>query len=200
MIGSLSTNQYAAVVANPAVAAGDSPQELLAKIVQANRALLARYDQYAFTRPADVLAYAANDVIGATGVGGAILPFVIGVGSAESIVLNTGLLIYGAAALPTGMTGFRLHIYSAVPDNTADNAAFALVSAPDIAAYQGYVTFGTPEVVGGTLVSRATGIAMQCAPLTATTLYGKLQTLGGFTPTSAAAVTIDLYGTKLATS
>jgi hypothetical protein len=198
MTGSLSANALAAALATPTPAAGDSPQQLLAKILVANRTLIARYDQFAFVRPSNTTAYTANDVVGATGAGGAVLPFVIGVGAAENITINSALLIYGAAAVPSGMAGFRLHLYSAAPDNIADNAAYALSSAGDIAAYQGYISFDAPAVVGGVLTSQVTGINIPCAPLAATTLYGQLQTLGAFTPASAAAVTIDLYGTKLA--
>lgn len=149
-----------------------------------------------FTRPANTTAYDPGDVIGAADVGtpanaGDARFELTNIGPAGGYVFITDVLHrIDVAALPSGMGAFRLHFFNALPAAILDNAAFNLVAA-DRAKYLGYVQVNTPDDLGDTLwsenvqrnkrVKLADGI---------TSLWVELQTLNGYTPTSAAVKTI----------
>lgn len=61
------------------------------------------------TRPADTTAYTANDV-----VGGAVSFPAIAWQGADFIITSASLAI-DIAAVPTGMSGFRAHLYNITP-------------------------------------------------------------------------------------
>jgi hypothetical protein len=149
-----------------------------------------------FTRPNDTTAYAANDVIGVTGGNAGIHSFAIGSSAAEKLMLISALLRIDLAAVPAGMAGFRLHMFNDTPDAVADNAAFVLSSAGDRGKYLGYLDFALPTVNGATLLSQTAGINLQLPALVATTLYGQLQTLGGYTPAAQTTFSIQLNAIK----
>ena len=129
------------------------------------------------TRPANVTPYTAGDV-----VGGAIAFTTIGP-SAGHIIITSVDLRYDVAAIPAGMTSFRLHLYTVTPPSaTADNAAWDL-PAGDREAYIGYIDIGSPADVGSTLFVQLDGLNKQAKLATAeTSLYGYLVTNGGYTP------------------
>lgn len=130
------------------------------------------------TRPANTTAYTALDVIGDNSV----ITFA-SIGTTAGHIMLTNLRFeYDVAALPSGMTGLRLHLYNAAPTAISDNAAFDLPSG-DRDKYLGYIDVGTPVDLGATLWSQNPDARVQVKLASASTsLYGILQTTTGFTP------------------
>ena len=129
------------------------------------------------TRPANVTAYTANDV-----VGGAITFASIGA-SAGYVTIMGADLRYDASAVPSGMAGMRLYLYSVTPPSAiADNTVWDLPSG-DRASFMGYIDLGAPVDLGSTLYTQVDNINRQ-VKLGAgeTALYGYLVTTGGYTP------------------
>jgi hypothetical protein len=150
----------------------------------------------ATTRTNDTAAYAAGDVIGTgTGAAGAVLTFAAAGPSGGNLLITGADLMPALAAVPAGMTSFRLHLYDASPASAlGDNAAWDLPSG-DRANYLGYVDLGTPVDVGSTLWVQNDGIKRQVTLANAsTTLYGYLVTVGGFTPAAQTVFTVNLKG------
>jgi len=139
-------------------------------------------------RPDNVTTYGAGDVVGNTS---SIISFGYIAKGIKKILGARHL--YGEATVPAGMAAFNLHLYSSSPTNIADNAAYALASA-DAANYLGMVVL-TLVVVKG-----ATGAACfsQDDEVNMTidspggSLYGLLETVGGYTPVAETVHTITL--------
>lgn len=130
--------------------------------------------QRTVTRPANTTAYTAGDVLG-----GAITFYGMG-NVAGHIIITYASLRADVAAIPAGMTSFRLHLYTATPPSAiADNAAWDL-PAGDRANYLGYIDIGSPADFGATLFVQNDGLSMQI-PCDGD-LYGYLVTNGAFTP------------------
>lgn len=146
-----------------------------------------------FTRPDNATAYTAGDVVGTDPA--ANLSFAsMGVAGDEIVILSARLLVKKAAtnlALPSGCTGFRLHLFSEAPTAIADNTAFALPYA-DADKYIGNITISTPTDKGDALFSQDDGINMP-VNLVGTGIYGILETIGAYTPTALAVKTISLH-------
>ncbi|HYD00304.1 MAG TPA: hypothetical protein VEB22_03690 [Phycisphaerales bacterium] len=137
------------------------------------------------TRPANTTAYAAGDVIGDTG-GSAIIEFTNMGPAGGHVVISAAELRINLSAVPSGMTTFRLHLYDAAPDAKADNDAWDLSSSGDRGKYLGYIDLGAPQDLGSSLFAEfpfPVGKQVKLASA-ATSLYGLLQTVGAFTPTS----------------
>jgi len=127
------------------------------------------------TRPANVAPYTAKDVLGGAQSFASIGP------SAAAIMITGAQLEIDIATIPSGMTGFVLHLYNVTPPSAiADNGAFTLPSG-DRAAYLGFIDLGSPENLGATLYVEATNINKQ-VKLSGTGLFAYLVTTGGFTP------------------
>jgi len=143
------------------------------------------------TRPSDTTAYAAGDVIGDTD-GSAIFTFanMAKTGGGEIMITSIELEI-DVAALPSGFAGTNVRLYNASPTAIADNAAWDLPSG-DRGKYLGKVLLGTPVDEGTTLFSDNDGINKQIK-LTSTSLFVELQTVGAFTPTSAAVNRLTIH-------
>lgn len=130
------------------------------------------------TRPANATPYTANDVV--RDVTNQLQFPSMGPSGGEIVITSTELEI-DVAAVPSGMTSFRLYLYSVTPPSAlADNAAFDLPSG-DRASFLGYVDLGTPVDLGSTLYARTDAINAQFK-LAGTSLFGYLVTNGGFTP------------------
>jgi hypothetical protein len=141
------------------------------------------------TRPSNTTAYAAGDVVGDTS-GSAILTL-SNIGPVGGFVqLQSLALVFSDSAVPSGMSGFRLHLYSASPTAIADNAVFDLVSG-ERASYMGYVDFPAPLDLGSTLYSQVDypGRLLKLAA-SSSSLFAELQTLGAYTPVSASTVEV----------
>lgn len=127
------------------------------------------------TRPANVTAYTAGDVLG-----GALDLGVLGP-SAAAVMITSVQLEADIAAIPSGQTTWSLHLYSVTPPSgIADNGAWDLPSG-DRASYLGQITLTTLVDQGSTLYMESNGINKQVR-LSGTHLFGYLVTVGGFTP------------------
>lgn len=130
------------------------------------------------TRPANTTAYSAGDV-----VGGVLTIASAGPSGGTALLTGTRLEL-DIAAVPTGMTYFTLHIYSATPPSAyADNAAWDLPSG-DRSVYMGNVIVGTPVDLGSTLYVEINNINKLLKLVGGSTLYGYLVTATGYTPAS----------------
>lgn len=129
------------------------------------------------TRPANVTAYTAGDVVGGVITFPAIGP------AAGHVLITSADVRYDVTAIPPGLTTSRLHLYSVTPPSAlADNAAWDL-PAGDRAAYIGYVDFTVFTDLGSTLFTQVDGLNKQVMLAAASSsLFGYLQTIGGFAP------------------
>ena len=128
------------------------------------------------TRPANITAYTAGDV-----VGGALSITSIGPGGSSPIMITTVQLELDIAAVPVGMTGFRLYLYNVTPPSAvADNGVFTL-PAGDRASFLGFIDINSPLALGATCYIENANINKQLK-LTGTGLFGYLVTTAGYTP------------------
>lgn len=114
-------------------------------------AVRAYYERVLVTRPANVTAYAAGDVIGAAANAAFEVPL-IGPEGGMVQLQSLRLLIHSATQL-TNPGALRLHFYSAAPTGIADNAVWDLPSG-DRAAYLDYIDLPAPVDMGSTLLVR----------------------------------------------
>jgi hypothetical protein len=153
---------------------------------------MAYKSQITVTRPANTTAYAAGDVVGGviafTGAG----PF-----GAHCIITGAALQI-DVTAVPSGMTSFRLHLYSATPPSAlADNAAWTF-TASDRAVYLGYIDLGSPALQGTGLYCQIDGVNHQVLLGVTSSLFGYLVTNGGYTPAAVSETYVPaLYAVDL---
>jgi hypothetical protein len=148
------------------------------------------------TRPANTTTYAATDVVGGTPT--AVLTFAsIGPSGGRIEIIGSSLEI-DVAAVPSGMTSFRLHLYSVTPPSAlADDAAWDL-PAGDRASYLGYIDLGTPADLGSTLYVQDETVRKPIKLATgSTTIYGYLVSNGAYVATSAAVKVITLHAVAL---
>jgi hypothetical protein len=156
----------------------------------ADGGLTAAYQaQQTVTRPANVTPYTALDVLG----GRFEIP---NIGPAGGLVrVMSASLMAAIAAVPAGMTNFRLHLYNALQaSNIADNAAFDLTAA-DRASYQGYIDLPNMVDMGATLAANLDNLN-KIVKLAAgqTSLWAYLVTTGGFTPAANSEVYTPTLG------
>lgn len=150
------------------------------------------------TRTADTNAYLANDVLGAATGSTAALTFA-GAGRAGGDMLITGATLeIDVTAIPSGMTSFDLHLYSATPPSAlGDNIAWDLPSG-DRTSYLGKISLGSPADLGSTLWSDQTQINKQIKlAASVSSVFGYLVTVGAYTPASATVHVITLHSVAL---
>jgi hypothetical protein len=147
-------------------------------------------------RPNDSAPYGAGDVIGTATNATAAIKFT-GIAPAGGIIRITGSRHeIDVAAIPSGMTSFRLHLYNITPPSAlADNAVWDLPSG-DRASYLGYVDLGSPVDLGSTLYVEQTGLDYDFLTQTAD-LWGYLVTNTAFTPTASAVKSVTLYAMSM---
>lgn len=136
------------------------------------------------TRPTNTNVYAAGDVVGG------VIDFTSAGPSGGHLLITTASLRVNITSVPTGMTSFRLHLYSTTPTSAlSDNAAWLLDDVDT--GYLGYVDLGIPADLGDCLWTQVTSPGLQVKlASSSTTLYGYLQTIGGFTPAANSEVYI----------
>ena len=142
-----------------------------------------------FARPSNTTAYAAGDVVGATG--GSAIHTLSTVGPSGGYVLMQSIsMATHDTSVPAGMASFRIHFYNASPTAIADNAVFDLLPA-DHGKYLGYVDLPAPQDFGSSIYTQSdySGRLMKLAT-GSTSLFIEIETKGAFTPVSA--VTFDL--------
>lgn len=156
-----------------------------------------RTTSVAITRPSNTTGYGAGDVIGVAdsgtpaNAGSAIHTFALAGPTDGHILITDARLRIDLAAVPSGMTSFRLHLYNASPDAILDNAVWDLSSSGDRGKYLGYIDLGTPVDLGSTLFVQQTSL-QKLVKLSGTSLYGQLQTIGTYTPASGTVYTVAL--------
>jgi hypothetical protein len=156
---------------------------------------LASIAQITFTRPENTTAYTEGDVIGVAGAipanAGSAIHTLTGAASSSAFVFVQSIqLIINAAAVPSGMAGFRVHLYNAAPTAILDNAAYTFVAA-DAPLWEDTYDLPTPAVRGSMLRCQAYyqgGILKLSAA--SSSLFAVLETSGAFTPASATAFTL----------
>ena len=148
-----------------------------------------------FPRTADANAYSANDVVGAaTGITAALTFAGIGPAVGGEVIITTAQLEIDVASVPSGMTSFRLYLYSGAPPSAlGDNAAWDL-PAGDRNSFLGYVDLGTPVDLGSTLYVETLQINKQLTVPSGGAVRAYLVTIGGYTPGSGDVFRINLHG------
>ena len=144
-----------------------------------------------FTRPDNATPYTAGDVVGT--VPGTVQVFAdVPITEGGFVAIMGVRLRIDAAAIPAGMTSFRLHLYNALPTAIDDNVAYNLPAA-DRDKYLTYVDIPAPVDLGDTLFSPEDNknVTVKLAA-GSTTLYGILQTVGAYTPTALTVKTVTL--------
>ena len=143
------------------------------------------------TRPNDTTAYTALDVVGENPAANLIFNNVLSNAGGTFIITGARLRI-DAAAQPSGMSSFRLHLYNAAPTAIVDNAAYNLPAA-DRAKYLGSILLSSLGDFGDTLYYQEDNVNLELKlAADSTTLYGILQTVGAFTLTAQTVKTITL--------
>jgi hypothetical protein len=147
------------------------------------------------TRPNDILPYLAGDILGTSTSSSAVLTFPL-VGPANKVIRITGSrLEVNVTSIPSGMTSFRLHLYSSTPPSSStffDNVPWDLPSG-DRSSYLGYVDLGNPIDLGSTLYVQQTGLDYDFEMGSTTSLFGYLTTTAPFTPTASTIKVVTLY-------
>ena len=146
------------------------------------------------TRPNNATPYTALDVVGSDPA--ANMTFAsIGPAAGGKVVITYASLRIDVAAVPAGMTQFRLHLYNAAPAAITDNLAFNLPSG-DRDKYLGYIEIPTPLDLGDTLFNGTEDgyypVRKEVVVPSGGTLYGILQTVGAYTPTAQAVKVVSL--------
>lgn len=150
------------------------------------------------TRPADVTAYAAGDVISAV-TSNDHFTFADIVEAGElSALIETALLIDSAnvATKPD----LELWLFDTDIAEVADNGAFAPTDA-EMLTLLGIILFPTANFVVGTATAGADGnsvcqtlpgLAVKCAPLTGRDIYGQLVVRNAYVPVASEQFTVEL--------
>ena len=100
-------------------------------------------------------------------------------------ILDTILKI-DATAVQASEAAYTLQAYSASqPSGQADNDAWTLASG-DLSAYSGSISLGTPADLGGALYIKQSNIDVDIKLGASSSLWGRLVTVAGFTPTAVA--------------
>lgn len=144
------------------------------------------------TRPATITAYSAGAVQGPA-TGSSVMTF-SALGAASGTFMITDVTLRRLiAALPTGMAGFRLHLYNVSPPSAyADGAVWDLPSTDT--GYQGYIDLPTPTDMGSTLFAQIDQSNKVVSLDGSGNLYAYLVTTAGYTPTASSVHDVRLSG------
>jgi hypothetical protein len=138
-------------------------------------------------RPDNATPYTACDVVGTDD-----LTF-DALNEMTMLYLMSVILRIDVASLPSGMIGFNLHLYNALTAvQLVDNVPMTFLTA-DKAKYLTTIILDAPSDKGDFLFSRTNGID-RLVTLTSGKVWGRLETLGDYTPTNLASKTISLIG------
>lgn len=138
------------------------------------------------------VAYLANDIMGASQEFAFTMANGVAVPTGSLIRILTAITRIDATALQASEAAYQLQGYSVTqPSAQADNDAWTLASA-DLASYRGTIPLGTPVDLGAALYIKSSAIDLDVKLITSS-MFARLQTLAGFTPT-AVARQVTLYG------
>ena len=150
-----------------------------------------------FTRPADITAYTAGDLVANSTSAGSVVPLSWtvfpsrdGGGWVKAVRLRIDKSDVANAQ-------FRVHLYSAIPTFTSagDNSAFSTVVATGYTAWLASfdVTMVMKDAAGAAgNALPGSGMAFPLALTRGTTVYGLIEALAGYTPKSASVFTAEL--------
>lgn len=127
-------------------------------------------------------AYAANDVVGASGANAAISFPNLGPAAAHIMITGASIEI-DTTALISGEGSYYLALYSVTPPSALNDSVAWDVPAGDRASFLGLFTIGTPVDLGSTLYVEINGINKLLA-MTGTGIFGYLVSAGAYTPTA----------------
>ena len=145
-----------------------------------------------FVRPNNATPYTIGDVVGPGVTANLVFSEVSNIPGVEIMILDTSLRI-DVAAIPAGMAGFNLHLFSSAPTPIADNAPFTIIDA-DRDKYLKCIQLSVPVKRGTNMLwsqDDGVNIAVKLNEGSAN-LYGVLETLGAYTQTAECAKTIIL--------
>lgn len=143
------------------------------------------------TRPDNTTAYTAGDVFGTSPATNITFTDVL-LEEGQHFYIVGARLLYNNNAVISGMSSFTLHLYDSAPTAIEDNSAWTLVSA-DKDKYLGSIEIDVPTDVGDVIVSHKDNINIKRKlASSSTTIYGQLETDGGFTPGSEDVIDISL--------
>lgn len=153
---------------------------------------------FTVTRTNDTNAYLANDVIGAaTGSTAALTLANIGPVAGGPVILTGARFEIDIAAVLSGMTSFKLALYSVTPPSAlGDNAAWDLPSG-DRASFRGFFDLGTPVDLGSTLYVDILQVNKQINVPAGGSLFAYLITNGAWTPAAQSVFGGTLYSIGL---
>ena len=143
-----------------------------------------------YTRPNDTNAYAANDVVSDSTGTPTNLTIATGLTSGSSAIITSARIRIDIAAIPAGMGGFRIALFSSAPTAINDNAAFDLIDA-DKAKLLDIIDIDTPIDLGSRLWGTTKNINSHIQLATAN-LYAQLITKNAYTPSAQDVFTIYL--------
>lgn len=141
------------------------------------------------TRPDNTTAYTAGDVVGTDAATNLEFANVNSVSGGTVIITGVGIM-FDVNAVPSGMSSFRLHIYTSEPTAIADNTAYNLPSA-DRDKYAGWIDIDVLTDIGDTIFARMNNVNFQVTP-SARTLYGLVETRGAYTPSAETAMSVSM--------
>lgn len=130
-------------------------------------------------------AYAASDVVGASGASGA-LDFGVCGQSANNILVTSVELEIDSATIISGETSYNLYLYNVTPPSAINDSSPFTLGSGDRASFLGKVVLPLVVVEGvttATLYCRLDNIN-QAMLLAGTHLFGYLVSVGAFTPTA----------------
>lgn len=149
-----------------------------------------------FTRPADVTAYAAGDLVANSVTAGSVTPLVFRLGYGKTIKVSQASILINSSTNTNAE--FLLHLYSSSPTVTnGDNGAWLSTSSGYIGSIAlDATTFAfSDNVTGvGTYVNTLVGLPLIAEGDTNYNVYGLLSATAAYTPTSGGVFTVTLNG------
>lgn len=159
---------------------------LVTRFSQANFGGYTPFEVQSITRPANVTAYTALDVVGGNPSTGQICTF--------TTASNTGGFIVGAKlATNDNTTGgdFTIRFFKTLPIVVADNTAFAFGTGFEYTtSYMGSVTLTLAAINGSESGGEDTGLRIPYG--SDGNIFALIETVSGFTPTSASTWSMSL--------
>lgn len=148
-----------------------------------------------FTRPADTTQYGANDLVANSTTAGSVTPMQFGV---ARVIGGRGKIVRVALFKDdetTTVASFKIHLFSASPTVTnGDNGAYAVST---VANYLGAVSIDMSSGATATTTDLwKDGTTTICFDVNDGAIYGLLEAVGAYTPSSGEAftVTLDIEG------
>lgn len=156
--------------------------------------------QFTFTRPADVLVYAAGDQIANSVTAGSVIPITIPVAALKGKggVIKNASLIKSTTSIT--LADFRLYLFSALPTQVGDNVALA-PSLAELRTLLGWFPFSNAvnllQFTNGVFYTGYPAAAVQQPTLSIPetcdgNVYGVLIATAAYVPASAEQFTIKL--------